>query len=316
MIRKIEQSNTLTLLLTAALFLIYAYCTSLFKITDFIIFTIFVLGFDLAYGQMGKLSFGHMLYYGSGSYGAAMCATYLSEDPFLAIACGIALGAVVGAILAPVLVRLKGAAFALSNLAFNQVGYFLVLVPLAPWTGGEDGKSLRFTSYGFIDFSDPDFRFYFCLLSLLLIVYLILKFIRSPYGIFLRGTKENEIRVRFLGYNTHRYKIITFILSTSVSAFAGSLTALNLQYTNVSLIDPTRSVEVIFAALMGGAGHVMGGVLGGAAFMTIRNYLADYIVRWEMFLGIALLLIAFKLKKGIWGALRTSFGGKYAPRVN
>jgi branched-chain amino acid transport system permease protein len=232
-----------------------------------------------------------------------MCAVFLSSDPFVAIACGVAAGTLVGLLLGPMLVRTRGAAFALSNLAFNQVGYFLVLVPLAPWTGGEDGVSLQFDYYGFVDFADPAFRFYFCLASLIAIAVLIQIFVRSPYGIFLRATKENEMRVRFLGYDTHRFKVVTFALSTAISAFAGALNTLNLQYTNVSLMDPTRSVEVIFAALIGGSGSVLGGVLGGAAFMTIRNYLADYIVRWEMFLGIALLFVAFRFRKGIWGYL-------------
>lgn len=303
MIERIEKSPPLTLLAVAAAFVIYGYATSLFKITDFIIFTIFVLGFDMAYGQMGKLSFGHMLYYGAGSYGAGLCALYLSRDPFVAILCGVLCGALLGLLLGPILVKFKGAAFALSNLAFNQLGYFLVLVPFARFTGGEDGISLNFNSYGFIDFSDFNFRFYFYLLCLLGVVFLYQRFTRAPYGIFLRATKENEIRVRFLGYNTHIFKVVTFVISTAISAFAGALNSLNLQFTNTSLIDPSRSVEVIFAALMGGAGHVLGAVMGGMAFMTIRQYLADYLVRWEMFLGIALLFIAFKLRKGLFGVL-------------
>lgn len=303
MIERIEKSPPLTLLVVAAAFIVYGYATSLFKITDFIIFTIFVLGFDMAYGQMGKLSFGHMLYYGAGSYGAGLCALYLSRDPFLAIFCGVLCGAALGLLLGPVLVKLKGAAFALSNLAFNQLGYFLVLVPFARFTGGEDGISLNFNSYGFVDFSDFNFRFYFYLLCLLGVVFLYQRFTRAPYGVFLRATKENEIRVRFLGYNTQIFKVVTFVISTAISAFAGALNSLNLQFTNTSLIDPSRSVEVIFAALMGGAGHVLGAVMGGMAFMTIRQYLADYLVRWEMFLGIALLFIAFKLRKGLFGVL-------------
>jgi branched-chain amino acid transport system permease protein len=303
MLKRIEKNPVLTLAAVAAGFIAFGYSTSLYKITDFIIFTIFVLGFDLAYGQMGKLSFGHMLYYGAGAYGAAITGFYWSGDPFLAIVMGTLWGAILGVLLGPSLVRLKGAAFALSNLALNQLGYFIVLVPLARWTGGEDGLSLSFSSYGLINFNDPSFRFYFCLACLLGVVFLYQRFVGAPYGIFLRATKENEIRVRFLGYDTHAFMKITFVFSCAVSAFAGTLTTLNLQYTNVSLIDPTRSVEVIFAALMGGAGHVLGAVMGGAAFMTIRHYLADYLVRWEMFLGIALLFIAFRLRQGLHGLL-------------
>jgi branched-chain amino acid transport system permease protein len=304
MLKKIEGSIPLTLLLIAAGFLAYGYLTSLLKITDFMIFCIFVLGFDLVYGHMGQLSFGHMLYLGAGAYGAGLSAKYLSPDPFLALAAGLLVAGLVGAVLGPLLVRTTGACFALLNLAFNQVGHFLILVPLAPITGGEDGLSLTFSSYGWVNFSNLNFIFFLVLAVLLAVAFLILKFESSPFGLLLKSVKENEIRVRFLGYNTYFYKWITFIFSAALSGLAGALTVLNYGYTNPSFIDPTRNVEVIFAALMGGAGQVIGAVVGGTAFMTISNYLARYILRWEMFLGVALLLIAFRFRKGLWGYLR------------
>ncbi len=304
MFAKVEKSPVLTLTFIAVGFLIFGYATSLAKITDFIIFCIFVLGFDLVYGHMGQLSFGHMLYYGAGAYGAAMFANFVHPDPFLAMAVGISVGAILALVLGSVVVKTTGACFALLNLALNEVGAFMVLVPFPEWTGGEDGLSLFFSSYGFIDFGDRVFRFYFCLGSLLLVVFLIVLLVRSPYGLLLKAIKENEIRVRFLGYNTYVYKLITFVISGAVAAFAGSLSSINLFYTNPSLMDPTRNVEVIFAALMGGAGNVIGAVIGGTAFMTISNYLASYLIRWEMFLGVALLIFAFRFRKGIWGYAR------------
>ncbi len=304
MFSKIEKNPTLTLAVITCGFIIFGYATSLPKITDFMIFCIFVLGFDLIYGHMGQLSFGHMLYLGAGSYGTAIFANSVSPDPFLGIAVGILTAALLSLILGLLVVRTSGACFALLNLALNEVGAFMVLVPFPQWTGGEDGLSLFFESYGFLDFANPTFLFFFVLASLLAVSYLMMRFVRSPYGMFLKATKENEIRVRFLGYNTYIYKLITFVLSGAIAGFAGALNTINLSYTSPSLIDPTRNVEVIFAALMGGAGNVMGAVIGGTAFMTISNYLARYIIRWEMFLGVALLIFAFKFRKGIWGYLR------------
>ncbi len=267
------------------------------------IFCIFVVAFDLLYGHMGQLSFGHMLYLGAGAYGCGMFAYHVYPDPFLSLLAGVIVGAIVAALLGPLVVKTSQAAFALLNLALNEVGAYLVLSPWHKWTGGEDGLSLFFKKYGFINFGESTFRFYFCLGSLLLVVYLVLLLVRSPYGRLLAAIKENEVRVRFLGYNTYLYKYITFIISGSIAAFAGALTSINLAYTNTSLIAPTRNVEVIFAALMGGAGSVIGAVVGGAAFMTISNYLAVYLIRWEMFLGFALLIFVFWLRKGIWGYL-------------
>ncbi|HOP86903.1 MAG TPA: branched-chain amino acid ABC transporter permease [Syntrophorhabdaceae bacterium] len=285
-------------------FIVFAYSASINKVTDFIIFCIYVLGFDVLYGHMGRISFGHTLYLGAGAYGTAMFAKYVIPDPFLSIAIGIITGAVVGIILGPIVVKTKGAAFALINVAFNQVGYFLVLVALARFTGGEDGVSLSFKNYGFINFNNMHFLFYFSLVSLVAVYYLMYRLYLSAFGAMLIGIKENEIRVRFLGYNTHKYKWIAFIISTSISAFAGSLYVVNYGFVNPSFIDPARNVEVIFAALIGGPGTEIGVVVGGTAYMVISNYLPKYITRWEMFLGIALLIIAFKFRKGIMGYIR------------
>src|SRR5271157_656880 len=303
MFGKVENNPTLTLIFMAAIFLIFGYATSLAKITDFMIFCIFVIGFDLLYGHMGQLSFGHMLYLGAGAYGCGMFAYHIYPDPFLSLLAGVIVGAIVAALLGPLVVKTNQAAFALLNLALNEVGAYLVLSPWHKWTGGEDGLSLFFKKYGFINFGESTFRFYFCLGSLLLVVYLVLRLVRSPYGNLLKAIKENEVRVKFLGYNTYVYKYITFIISGAIAAFAGALTSINLSYTNTSLISPARNVEVIFAALMGGAGSVIGAVLGGTAFMTISNYLAVYLIRWEMFLGFALLVFVFWVRKGIWGYL-------------
>jgi branched-chain amino acid transport system permease protein len=304
LLKNLRNSLTFAIGVIIVGFMIFAYSASVNKVTDFVIFCIYVLGFDILYGHLGRISFGHTLYLGTGAYGAAMCAKYLVPDPFLAIAVGVTAGALVGLILGPIAVKTKGAAFALINVAFNQLGYFIVLVALAKYTGGEDGVSLDFRHYGFVNFSNVHFLFAFCLASLVAVYYLMHRLYSSAFGAMLLGIKENETRVRFLGYNTQAYKLAAFIISTSVSAFAGSLFVINYGFANPGFMDPARNVEVIFAALIGGPGTEFGAVVGGTSYMVISNYLAKYITRWEMFLGAALLVIAFGFRKGIMGYVR------------
>ena len=301
MTAKIRDSGVLGVILIALGFILFGTATSIHRTTDFIIFCIFVLGFDLLYGHMGRLSFGHMLFFGSGAYAAGLLVRYATPNPLVAILAGILGGALVGVILGPVIVRATGACFALINLAFNQVGYFLALVAFAKVTGGEDGLSLTFSSIPFLNIANPKVFFGFTLFCLCLTYYFLKRLTSSPYGILLRTIRENETRAQFIGYNTYRYKWITFILSSSISAFAGALATINYGYVNPSFIDPTRNVEVIFAALIGGAGNLYGAILGGVSYMVISNYLARYIPRWEMFLGAALLILVFKFREGIWG---------------
>lgn len=298
---KIRDSGGLGVISIALGFIIFGSVTSIHRTTDFIIFCIFVLGFDLLYGHMGRLSFGHMLFFGVGAYAAGLMVRYATPNPFVAILIGIGGGAWVGGILGPVVVRATGACFALINLAFNQVGYFLALVAFAKFTGGEDGLSLTFSKTPFLDINNPKIFFIFTLFCLCLVYYILKKLTSSPYGILLRTIKENETRAQFIGYNTYSYKWISFVISSSISAFAGALATINYGYVNPSFIDPTRNVEVVFAALIGGAGNLYGAILGGVSYMIISNYLARYIPRWEMFLGIALLILVFKFREGIWG---------------
>ena len=289
------------LLIIAGLFLLLTPVISMDRSIDFMIFCIFVLAYDLLYGYMGRLSFGHMLYLGVGAYALALSGEYLSGNPFVALLVALAAGAAVGLMLGPIIVRTTGACFALINLAFNQVGYFLALVAFASFTGGEDGMSASFNKVWIFDFSKHTVVFYFSLVCLILVVWLVRRLTGSLFGILLRGIKENETRVQFLGYNTFAIKMVAFTISTSLSAFAGALFILNYSYVTTSFIDPMRSVAVIFASLIGGAGSVYGALVGGVCYKLISNYLPNYIQRWEMFLGAVLLLLVFKFRAGIWG---------------
>jgi branched-chain amino acid transport system permease protein len=293
----------LDLLLVAGAFLALLPIFHVQRTTDFVIFCVYVLAFDLLYGHMGRLSFGHMLYLGTGAYAAALSSTVLSGNPFLALAVALAAGGAIGVLLGPIIVRTTGAAFALINLAFNQVGYFAMRTALAQWTGGEDGTSAFFARVGPFNPSNRAHMFALALLSLLGTLWLVRRISRAPSGILLRSIREKEERVRFIGYDLRRAKFATFVLSTTLAAFAGGLSTLNYTFVNPSFVDPSRNVEVIFAALIGGAGSPYGAVIGGVAFMTISNYLPNYVQRWEMFLGLSLVLLVFRFRAGLWGSL-------------
>ncbi len=299
----IEKLRRADVLLIAAGFLLLLPLLKVQRTTDFIIFCVFVLSYDLLYGYMGRLSFGHMLFLGAGAYGVALFAAHASPNPFLALGFAAASAGAVAFVTGPIIVRTTGAAFALINLAFNQIGYFLVLIAFARFTGGEDGMSASFAKIGFFDLLDRRVVFGFSLACLLLVFLLLKRLTSSPFGILLRGIKENETRATFLGYDTFRYKWAAFVVSAAVAGTAGGLSIMNYGYVTPSFVDPGRNVEVIFAVLIGGAGTLYGSLVGGVAFMAISNYLATYIPRWEMFLGMGLLLLVFRFRAGIWGAL-------------
>ena len=299
-----KEHGVIDFLVIAAGFLLITPILSAHRVTDFMIFCIFVMSFDLMYGYMGRLSFGHMLFLGTGAYCSGLFIRYISGNPLLAILVGIFMAGLLAMLIGLVIVRTTGACFSLINLAFNQIGFFLVLSPLRGITRGEDGFGVRVSSFGFFNFANTTFKFCFVLLCLLLIFYFLKRLTTSPYGILIRSIKEDETRVRFLGYNTFFYKWLTFVLAGGVGGLAGTLSALNYNFVNPNMMDVHSNVGVVFASLIGGAGNLYGALVGGVVYMLISNFLPIYIHRWEMFLGFSLLIIVFKFRKGVWGNIQ------------
>jgi len=296
-------------LVIGACFLILVPLISINRVTDFMIFCLFALSFDLLYGYMGRLSFGHLLYLGTGAYAFGLTVKYFQANAFLAILIGVVAAGLLGMLLGPIMVRATGACFSLMALAFNQIGFFLVLSPLKSITNGEDGFGAHARAMGFLNFNSKTAMFALVLALLLLVFMFLKRLTTSPYGILVRCIKEDETRVRFLGYNTYFYKWVTFVTASLIAGLAGALTALNYKFVNPNVMDVHQNVGVVFACLIGGAGNLYGAIIGGVAYMMISNYLAIYIHRWEMFLGISLLIIVFKFRKGIWGNVQTA--GEY-----
>jgi branched-chain amino acid transport system permease protein len=294
-------------------FLVLVPLISIHRVTDFMIFCVFALSFDLLYGYMGRLSFGHLLYLGTGAYVFGLFIKYFQSNVFLAILFGVLAAGVLGMLLGLIMVRATGACFSLMALAFNQIGFFLVLSPLKWITNGEDGFGAHARNIGFLNFNSKVVMFILTLLALLLVFYFLKRLTTSPYGILVRSIKEDENRVRFLGYNTYFYKWVTFVAASLIAGLAGTLSALNYKFVNPNVMDVHQNVGVVFACLIGGAGNLYGAIIGGVAYMMISNYLAIYIHRWEMFLGISLLIIVFKFRKGIWGSIQNM--GEYFRRA-
>jgi len=283
---------------------------------DFMIFCIFVLSYDLLYGYMGHLSFGHMLYFGAGAYGSAIWLAHVNANPFLAIMAGLFAGALLSSFLGLIALQTHGASFALINMAFNEIGFFLIHSALSDYTYGEDGLSCTAGKlFGFINFYNERHSFIFVLVLLLLVFWLLRTLTVSPFGVLVRSIKEDENRVKFLGYNTMTYKWITFVSASILAALAGGMFTMIQGFVSPITISPFGNVDVIFAVLIGGAGNLYGALIGGVAFMLIKNFLPVLIPeleklvpfqvpQWEMWLGIVLLVTVFALRKGLVGFVR------------
>lgn len=281
----------------------FVFPTKMAFITELSIFTIYVMGCNLLYGYLGMVSFGQPFYLGVGAYGTAIYLAYLGTNPLIAMFVGMGAGLMVGVVLGPFFVRLRGDYFALVNTATCAIGLFVVEKLLLPITRGDDGLwyRSRMAETILLDIRKPANFFFFVLLILVITTILFKYMDQSVLGLSFRAVKVNERKMRFLGFSAFKIKWIGFIMASILSALSGSLYAINFGFVNPSLGTPHRAAEVLVATLLGGAGTIYGPFFGSFAFLGIRDIVSKYIVRWELVVGILTIFVLFKFGKGIWG---------------
>jgi len=257
-----------------------------------------------------------MLYYGTGAYAAGMWISYINTNPLMALFFGLLVSAVLAGLAGLICIRASGASFALLNMAFNEIGFFVIRSILKDYTHGDDGMICSVGAlFGRLDLNQTWTAFIFVLVFLLGVFCLLKLLTRSPYGIMIRSIKEDETRVRFLGYFPGFYKWVTFVIASTLAGLAGTLFCLIQGFISPGVISPFGNVDVIFAVLIGGAGCLYGAIVGGVAFMLIKNYLPLLIIgagkilpfpipQWELWLGMVLLIIVFIWRQGIVGFFR------------
>jgi branched-chain amino acid transport system permease protein len=302
-------------------FLIAAFFLKVHWTTNFMVFCILVLSYDLLYGYAGYLSFGHMLYFGAGAYAAALWLAKVNMSPLQAIGAGVAVAALTAAILGLIVIRTHGATFALINMAFNEIGYFVVYSALRDYTNGEDGLSCTAGPIlGIFDPYNEHYIFGFVLILLLSVFWFLKKLTGSSYGILIRSMKENPKRVSFLGYNIMAYRWLTFVIASSLGGLAGAVFTIVQGFVSPVAISSFANVEIIFAVLIGGAGNLYGALIGGVLFMAIKTFLPVIIPgaqkmvnftipQWELWLGIILLIIVFAMRNGVVGFVGAKISG-------
>lgn len=270
-------------------------------VIDIGIYTIFVLAFNLIYGYMGWLAIGYTLYLGVGAYAGGMFLKYVNSNPFLSMLVALLFGALIGIIVGPLVLRRRGAYFALVNAALNWFGYFLIIIPLKDITGGRDGTWVKIQATSPLNVLNRFDFLLIVLITIFIITVIYRRLLFSPFGKLLLAIKENEDRVKFLGYNDFYIKLCAFTISTAMAALAGALFVIHYWYVSPDIMMPTRALEVVSATLVGGAGTFYGAFVGAFVFIALKDYISIYLVSWEMYLGIFIIAIMLILRRGIWG---------------
>lgn len=264
-------------------------------------FAIFACAFNLLLGFGGMLSFGHAAFFGLSSYVTGWLVTSQGYSTLTSILGGVAAASLLGLVFGFIAIRRSGIYFAMITMALAQIVYFVCLQ--ASFTGGENGlQGVPRGSILGLDLSQDTAMYYIVLFSLCAVFLWIQRVIESPFGQVLKAIRENEVRAESLGYFVNTHKLIVFVMSAGLAGFAGSLKCLVLSFATLSDVLQSTSGEVILMTMLGGAGTLLGPVVGSAVVVTLQNTLADKVGSWvNVIIGSIFVLCVLAFRKGIVG---------------
>lgn len=260
----------------------------------FAIYGIFAIGFNILFGLTGYLSFGHAAFLGVGSYTAVWCFKLLTMNVIPAVLCGMAVSGLFALVIGYLSLRRSGIYFSILTLAFAQMSYNLAYSVLTPITNGETGLQITRTDPRVLDTwlngastiiphtnlfgvtMSGYAGFYFCAVLLIVAFYVSLRITRSPFGTMLRAIRSNQTRLNFTGVHSRPYALAAFVISGVFAGLAGSLLAVTDPLAGAERMQWTASGEVVLMAILGGAGTLVGPMLGAVIIKYLENIFSSF----------------------------------------
>ncbi len=338
----------------------------------FVIFGIFAIGFNILFGLTGYLSFGHAAFLGAGSYAAIWMMKLLTMNIIPAIFLGIVVAGLFSLLVGFISLRRSGIYFSILTLAFAQMSYALAYSVLTPITGGETGLQPKSSDprildaaletgevakanlFGFdmtssyvMSMGGWEFTFnvgyYVAAFMMLASFYLAIRIFRSPFGLMLRAVKSNQNRLGYTGVATRPYALAAFVISGMYAGLAGGLMVAMDTQAGPERMFWTASGEVVLMTILGGAGTLLGPVLGAGLIKYMENIiskinstilegwvawmpdaLGDAIVTvvypfvgkgWHLTLGLLFMLVVIFLPGGLMEGVMKALGIKHSKGV-
>ena len=270
----------------------------------------FATGYNILFGYTGLLSLGHALYFAAGMYGAGMTMKYLGMPAVAAFPIGIVSAAMLSGLIGALALRTTGVAFMIVTLMFAQAGY-LTLLYFNEYTRGDEGFVIPQADrmiLGF-DLSQDDIRFVAAWLVFSVGLIIALAIVRSKAGRVMVAIRENEERTRMLGFNPFPYKLSAVVASGTFAGAAGAAYTILFGSVGASFASIQYSIEPLLFVLLGGAGVVLGPLVGSVLIFYLIEYAREITSAYLIVVGIALVLLVLFARKGVLGSLRRRADG-------
>jgi len=271
-----------------------------------LIVALFAMSLDLLLGYAGIVSLGHAAFFGVGSYTAGLLAAHGWGEPLTGLLAGAMAAALFGFIVSFLVVRGEDLARLMVTLGIGLLTYEAAN-RAAFITGGVDGLSgvVMWKLFGLFPFDlggRTAFAYsYFVLLAIFIIVR---RVVDSPFGLSLRGIRENRHRMPAIGAPVRSRLVSAFTLGAAIAGVSGALLAQTTQFVGLDTLGFDRSANLLIMLVLGGTGRLYGAIIGTVIFMVAQDYLSGINpVYWQFWLGLLLVMFVFFARGGILGAL-------------
>ena len=281
--------------------------------TRIAILAIAAIGLQLLVGYGNLISLGHALFVGLGAYTLAIGTHYAPGLPwlgngFVQLALVLLVTAAIAWATGYVSLRMQGIYFLMITLAFSQM--FHLLAVSASTFGGDDGMTLYSRPwFPWVNLDSPYQRYAICALVLVLVVLGMARLVQSRFGLALRASASNELRLQSSGYDVHRVRLVAYVIAGVVAGLAGYLSALHTEFVSPSVMHWTRSGDLVIMIVLGGRLMPGGPVLGALFLVLVEEVASRFTESWPIVLGVLLVFFGRYASQGLIGLGRASKGG-------
>jgi branched-chain amino acid transport system permease protein len=291
----------LAMLLPYVLFPYYLSLASQIAIT-----ALFALSLDLILGYAGVVSLGHATFFGIGAYGAGLYSKFVWGEPFSGLVVGATLAGFAGYATSFIISRFRHLTLIMLTLGLGLLAF--EAANSAHWlTGGSDGLQgvSMLPLFGVFKFDLYGRTAYAYSLAALFLVFLgVRRLINSPFGLALRGIRENWVRMPAIGASSRAHIRKAYTIAAAIAGLCGALLAQTTENVSLEAISFQRSADVLVMLVLGGAGRLYGGLVGAAVFMIARDQFSGIAPQyWYFWIGILLIGVVTVLPNGILGGL-------------
>jgi branched-chain amino acid transport system permease protein len=267
--------------------------------SQILIFAIFAASINLLLGYGGLPTLGHASYLGIAAYGSALLALKMGLDHWASAPLALAGTTLMAGLFGLVALRASGLGFLMLTLALSQVLWGTAY----RWVGLTDGDNglrglTRPSPFG-IDLDGAKAFYYFTLAVCVPSIWAMARFVHSPLGTVLKGTRDQPRRMSALGHDVWLVRWVTFVYAGFWGAVSGLLFVYYHKYIHPISLSLTSSAEGLLAVIAGGSGTLAGPIAGAAIVMILKNYVSAYIERWNMLLGFVFVLIVVFMPEGV-----------------